>query len=415
MCRLALLAVVFVDLMGQGLLFPIINELVMSTKFQFLPGGTPQATRHLYYGLVIGSFFLAWFVGSVYIAKLSDSIGRKTAMVLCLVGAMAGYAITILSLVSNSLWLLILGRVISGFTAGNQPIAQAAMIDASQSELEASKNLGLLVAGMSAGAVAGPIMAGVLADRELLGNLASIQLPFYFALVLVAITLCLILVFYHDTRKAPMQLRLRFMDLFTQFIHLKDRPQVVRLCPAYLCFMLVHLSFYIFITNYLSSRFQAGLLVTSMAMLTMGIAVAISSLFMVKPVLSRWSKPLVVKISALVMGASALAFVFSNHIWLCYLSVFSAYLCFGLAYPALLNIFANSVDETEQGWVMGIATAGFTLVASLISLVGGGAMEVNIRLPFYITASAAILVLILIQLGWRNLAMTNQQSRSSQT
>ncbi|WP_444957937.1 MFS transporter [Microbulbifer sp. ZKSA002] len=403
MCRLALLAVVFVDLMGQGLLFPIINELVMSTKFQFLPTDTPQSTRHLYYGVVISSFFLAWFIGSVYIAKLSDSIGRKTAMVLCLVGAMAGYAITVLSLLSNSLWLLILGRVISGFTAGNQPIAQAAMIDASQSELEASKNLGLLVAGMSAGAVAGPIMAGVLADRELLGSIASIQLPFYFALVLVAITLFLILTFYHDTRQAPMQLRLRFLDLFTQFIHLKDRPRVVRLCPAYLCFMLVHLSFYIFITNYLSSRFQAGLLITSMAMLTMGIAVAISSLFMVKPVLSRWTKPLVVMLSALVMGASALVFVFSSHIWLCYLSVFFAYLCFGLAYPALLNIFANSVDETEQGWVMGIATAGFTLVASLISLAGGIAMEVDIRLPFYITAAASILVFVLIRWSWRKL------------
>ncbi|WP_299588528.1 MFS transporter [uncultured Microbulbifer sp.] len=405
MCRLALLAVVFVDLMGQGLLFPIINELVMSTKFQFLPTDTPQATRHLYYGVVIGSFFLAWFIGSVYIARLSDNIGRKSAMLLCLVGALAGYAITIFSLVNSNLWLLILGRVISGFTAGNQPIAQAAMIDASTSELEASKNLGLLVAGMSAGAVAGPIMAGLLADRALLGNIASIQLPFYFALGLVAITLCLILIFYHDSRKAPRQLKLGFLDLFTQFAHLKDRPQVVRLCPAYLCFMLVHLSFYIFITNYLSSRFQAGLLVTSMAMLTMGIAVAISSLFMVKPILSRWPKPSVIKLSALVMGGSALVFAFSNQIWLCYLSIFFAYLCFGLAYPALLNMFANSVDETEQGWVMGIATAGFTLVASLISLVGGGAMEVNIRLPFFITAFAAILVLLLMQLGWRNLSV----------
>lgn len=63
MSRLALLAVVFVDLMGQGLLFPIISELVMSTKFHFLPSDTPQPTRHLFYGIVISSFFLAWFWG----------------------------------------------------------------------------------------------------------------------------------------------------------------------------------------------------------------------------------------------------------------------------------------------------------------------------------------------------------------
>ncbi|QFT54789.1 MFS transporter [Microbulbifer sp. THAF38] len=405
MSRLALLAVVFVDLMGQGLLFPIISELVMSTKFHFLPSDTPQPTRHLFYGIVISSFFLAWFLGSVYVAKLSDSIGRKSAMVLCLVGALAGYTITIVALFTSSLWLLILGRVVSGFTAGNQPIAQAAMIDASRSELEASKNLGLLVAGMSAGAVAGPIIAGVLADQALLGNIASIQLPFYFALLLVAVTLGLILAFYHDSRKPTAPVQLRFLDLFRQFVHLKDRPQVVRLCPAYLSFMLVHLSFYIFITNYLNSRFQLGLLGTSMAMLFMGIAVGISSIFLVKPVLSRWSKPLIIKVSAFIIGACALVFAFSGQVWLCYVSVFIAYLCFGLAYPALLHLFAQSVDESEQGWVMGIATAGFTIVATLISLLGGGAMEINIRLPFFITALAAVFVLILIRLGWRSRAM----------
>ncbi|WP_445357236.1 MFS transporter [Microbulbifer sp. ANSA002] len=405
MSRLALLAVVFIDLMGQGLLFPIINELVMSTKFQFLPTDTAQSTRHLYYGIVISSFFLAWFIGAVYIAKLSDSIGRKSAMVLCLVGALAGYAITLAALFASSLWLLILGRVVSGFTAGNQPIAQAAMIDASRDELDASKNLGLLVAGMSAGAVAGPIIAGVLADKALLGNIASIQLPFYFALLLVAITLGLILLFYHDSRPPTSPIQLRLSDLFRQFAHLKERPLVIRLCPAYLSFMLVHLSFYIFITNYLSSRFGLGLLGTSMAMLFMGIAVGTSSIFLVKPVLSKWGKPLVIKVSALTMGACALVFAFSSQVWLCYLSVFLAYLCFGLAYPALLNLFANSVDESEQGWVMGIATAGFTIVATLISLLGGGAMEINIRLPFFITAIAAVFVLILSWFSWRSSAM----------
>ena len=38
------------------------------------------------------------------------------------------YVITIVALSMDSLWLLIMGRAITGFTAGNQPIAQAAMI-----------------------------------------------------------------------------------------------------------------------------------------------------------------------------------------------------------------------------------------------------------------------------------------------
>ena len=96
--KVTLLFVVFVDLIGQGLVFPIINSLIMDPASGFLPQHVSSAQRHVDYGLVIGIFFLAWFLGVVYVAKLSDSIGRKNALLICLGGALAGYAITIVSL-----------------------------------------------------------------------------------------------------------------------------------------------------------------------------------------------------------------------------------------------------------------------------------------------------------------------------
>ncbi len=84
--KFALLAVVFVDLIGQGLVFPIINELVMSQQLAFLAASTPDSQRRFYYGLVIGIFFFSWFLGAIYIAKLSDSIGRKKAIMIGLFG-----------------------------------------------------------------------------------------------------------------------------------------------------------------------------------------------------------------------------------------------------------------------------------------------------------------------------------------
>ena len=137
MARLTLMFVVFVDLIGQGLVFPIINALIMDPSSGFLPADTAMGQRHFDYGLVIGIFFLAWFLGVVYVSKVSDSIGRKNALLICLFGALSGYAITLVSLYLNSLWLLILGRAITGFTAGNQPIAQAAVIDGSRDDARA--------------------------------------------------------------------------------------------------------------------------------------------------------------------------------------------------------------------------------------------------------------------------------------
>ena len=88
--KFALMFIVFVDMIGQGLVFPIINALIMEPSSSLLPNTASDATRHFNYGLVIGVFFLMWFLGAPYISKLSDVIGRKNAILICLAGALAG-------------------------------------------------------------------------------------------------------------------------------------------------------------------------------------------------------------------------------------------------------------------------------------------------------------------------------------
>ena len=95
MAKMTLMFVVFVDLISQGLVFPMVNALIMETSSGSLSGDTAIGHHHFYYGLLIGIFFLAWFVGVIYVSKVSDSIGRKKAPLICLAGALAGYAITI--------------------------------------------------------------------------------------------------------------------------------------------------------------------------------------------------------------------------------------------------------------------------------------------------------------------------------
>lgn len=60
--KITLMFVVFVDVIGQGLVFPVVNGLIMEPDAGFLPRDTPESVRHLDYGLVIGTFFLAWFL-----------------------------------------------------------------------------------------------------------------------------------------------------------------------------------------------------------------------------------------------------------------------------------------------------------------------------------------------------------------
>ena len=96
--KITLLFVVFVDLLGQGLVFPIINGLIMEPGSGFLPEQVSGSARHVDYGLVMGMFFLAWFFGVAYMARISDAIGRKNTLLICFFGALVGYVLTIISL-----------------------------------------------------------------------------------------------------------------------------------------------------------------------------------------------------------------------------------------------------------------------------------------------------------------------------
>ena len=402
--RFTLIAVVFVDLLGQGLVVPIISTMLVDPKAGFLPAETTAADREFYFGLVLGSFFLFWFLGVAYVSRLSDVIGRKRAMLICLLGCFVGYVLTIVAIAADSLWLLIVGRAITGFTAGNQPIAQAAMVDLSRSDEERTRNMGYIVAGISAGLVFGPIISGLLADPDILGSSASIALPFYAALVLVVAAIALLLVFYRDTRTERTPFVFKPFEMFTLIGAVFRQPLALRVSAVYACFIVTTNAFYIFIDNYLDARFGIGLLGASAAMLVLGVALALSSTLLVGPVTKRFGKGSVVATALIAMGLCALLFVATDVPAVSYAAIFVAFLFFGVTYPILLGLFSASVGPDRQGWIMGVATAEFTLLIGILSMLGGDLMGLDIRLPFFIAAGSAILGLAAQAVVWRQAA-----------
>jgi MFS family permease len=401
--KVTLLFVVFVDLLGQGLVFPIINSLIMEPSTSMLPKGTSDAVRHFDYGLIIGVFFLCWFFGAPYISKLSDVIGRKNAILICLFGALGGYALTIAALYMNSFILLILGRAITGLTAGNQPIAQAAMIDGSVDDEDRNRNMGYIITGVSFGLVGGPIIGGFLSDPILLGSLASVKLPFYACFVLIVIAVLLVVFFFQDKHDKIAEQRpfvFRPMEIFELLWQIKNYPTVLRLTAVFLFFHIANLSFYIFVDNYLTSRFGYGTLGGSMMMLTIGVALAFSSTFLVVPAQKRFSKEAILGTTFVVWTISAAAFVASPVALLTFFPVFCFYFAFGISYPTFLGLYSAAVSDEEQGWIMGVTIAVFTLVAGVISLIGGELIGLDLDLPFYGVIIAALVALLVMFIAW---------------
>jgi len=72
---------------------------------------------------------------------------------------------------------------------------------------------------------------------------------------------------------------------------------------------------------------------------------------------TRTTKRRIVVATLALCAFSALAFVAVPSGLLAFVPIAVFAIAFSVGYPTLLSIYSLSVDETEQGWVMGVTTA----------------------------------------------------------
>ena len=138
----------------------------------------------------------------------------------------------------------------------------------------------------------------------------------------------------------------------------------------------------------------------AMAMMVFGVCVGIASALLPSYLDKRTTKRRIVIAGLISYIASFLAFISVPTGLLAFLPILGVSLAFAVGYPALLAIYSLSVDETEQGWIMGVTAALFTAGAGFTSLIGGAAMSIAPQLPFIYGAAVAGLAIILVYATW---------------
>ena len=99
---------VFLDLLGLGIIIPILPPLLLDPIGGILPITYSFSTRTLLYGFLIASYPLAQFFGAPILGALADSKGRKKLLILSLIGTVAGYAVFIIGILTRNIFLLFL-------------------------------------------------------------------------------------------------------------------------------------------------------------------------------------------------------------------------------------------------------------------------------------------------------------------
>ena len=151
------LAVVYVDMLGLGLAFPILPRLVQ----QFEGGNFSRASW--IFGLLAAAYALLQFLLAPALGALSDRFGRRPVLLLSLLGMGINYIV--LATAPSLAWLVI-GRVIAGAMGASYSTAGAYLADITPPEKRA-QSFGLIGAAFGFGFITGPALGGFLGDIDL--------------------------------------------------------------------------------------------------------------------------------------------------------------------------------------------------------------------------------------------------------
>ena len=153
-----ILLVVFVDLIGFGMIIPILP--LYAKNFQ---------AEEWQIGLLLGCYSFMQFLASPVLGYISDRIGRKPVLLVSLVGSAIGYAVMASA---QSLTMLFIARIIAGICGASVGTAAAYIADITPPE-NRSRRMGLIGAAFGVGFVLGPAIGGILSHFWTVG-------PFWF-------------------------------------------------------------------------------------------------------------------------------------------------------------------------------------------------------------------------------------------
>jgi MFS transporter, DHA1 family, tetracycline resistance protein len=158
---LVIFVTVLINLIGFGIVIPVLPFYVESPKFNATP---------LTLGLLFVSYSAMQLLFTPVLGRLSDKYGRRPVLLLSLAGTGVGFLMMGLA---ESLPMLFAGRILDGITGGNISTAQAYVADVTTPENRA-KGMGLIGAAFGLGFVVGPFLGGELSRF-------GIEAPFLFA------------------------------------------------------------------------------------------------------------------------------------------------------------------------------------------------------------------------------------------
>nr|AIA12806.1 TetA [uncultured bacterium] len=338
-----ILAAVVLDSIGIGLIFPVLPALLRDV------GHLSDVATLL--GLMLALYSACQFLFSPVLGVLSDRFGRRPVLLISLAGAAIDYLIMAFA---PQLWMLVLGRAISGITSANMAVATAYITDISTEE-ERAKRFGLFHAMFGIGFIIGPVLGGLLGD-------IWVRAPFIAAATLNAFNFALALFVLPESRRGEAGARVDFETL-NPFKPLAWAFTFAALIPMMAIFVIMNFVGTMYGTIWAlfsEDSFGWSGLMIGLSLGAFGVCHAGAQAFLTGPAVSKLGERWALIVGMACELTALLILGMATQGWVLF-ALAPLFALGGVGMPALQSLVTAQVGPDKQGQLQGV-------LASLVSL-----------------------------------------------
>lgn len=365
---LAICTTIFVDMLGYGLIIPLLPLYVTQ-----LGGGATLAGG-------LGAFYaLVQALSGPLLSALADQRGRKPVLLLCLLGTSAGFLLLGLA---DTLWLLGLALLLDAATGGNASVAQTYIADISDDSSRA-RNFGFAGVAFGLGITSGPLLAGLLSGYGL--RAAAIV-----AATLALVNALFVLFVLHESLEYAGKTE-RIVNPAGALMRVAREPRIRRLLLAILA---INFSFAVLqsvFALFSRARFGWQLAEQGVFFAFVGVCSVLTQGLLLQPFIRRWGEQGLARAGPLIMMLGLGLMATASQAWMLYPAATLAALGSNLTIPTLSSMLTGQVSAQTRG--AGMGALQLAINAALVSgpLVGGLSFDyVDMRAPLLLGAGAAL-------------------------
>jgi DHA1 family tetracycline resistance protein-like MFS transporter len=344
---------ILVDVIGIGIILPIIPELIMELTGE----GNHMA---IIYGMWLTTAFAGMqFLFSPVLGEISDKYGRRPILLLALLGLSIDYLIH--AWAPTITWLF-LGRFLAGITGASFTVASAYIADISTKE-EKAKNFGLIGAAFGIGFIIGPGIGGFFGEID-------IRLPFYIAAGLTFANFLFGWFFVPESLIPENRRKINIMKMIpgVSLVALRNYKGLLLLISAFFLANLAGQALPSTWSYYGIERYDWNPRQIGISLMVVGLLVAIVQGFLVGVLVKKFGKRKVITFGFLLWTVGMFLFSFATEPWMLY-AFLIPYALGGIAGPTVQGVISNQVPDNEQGILQGSITGLVSITAILGQLI----------------------------------------------